>query len=157
MTVANLKVCLLITDENKVLLIKEKSGQTNNYKWNVVKGTVENEDIMNAALREAEEEANVKVNLKESLGVHTKYYGENKYTIYFCYMAEIVGGAPKVTDSAKQAVGEDITEVKWFSREELKKLRVSDFVLDVSYQLIKKYLDGTKYPAKIVLLQDLSA
>ncbi|KKQ48989.1 MAG: hypothetical protein US95_C0003G0017 [Candidatus Woesebacteria bacterium GW2011_GWB1_38_5] len=156
MTVVNLKVCLLIKDNDKVLLIKEKSGQNNDYKWNIVKGTVENEEIIKAAIREAEEEANVKVNLKDSLGVHVKFYGENKYTVYFCYIAEISEGTPKVTDSEKQTGGEDIAEVKWFTKEELKKLKDSDFVLDVSYQLIKKYLEGTKYPTEIVRSQDLS-
>ena len=43
-----------------------------------------------------------------------------------------------------------------FTKEELKKLKDSDFVLDVSYQLIKKYLEGTKYPTEIVRSQDLS-
>jgi len=141
----NLKICLLIEEGEKVLLIKEKSEKDGGYKWNVVKGTVENEDILSGAVREAKEEVGVKVSLSNSLGVHVKYYGgdSNKYTVYFLYSAKIVNGEPKLTDSIEQAGrSEDIVELKWFTKEELKKLKVEDFVSDVSFLLAKKWLNN---------------
>lgn len=156
MASVNLKVCLLIAENDKVLLIREKSEKDGLHKWNSVKGTIENEDILSGAVREAKEEVNVEVSLTNSLGVHVKYYGgdSNKYTVYFLYSAKIVNGEPKLTDVSEQADrSEDIIELKWFAKEELEKLKTEDFVSDVSFLLVKKWLNNEIYALDAVTSQ----
>lgn len=156
MALVNLKVCLLIAESDKVLLIKENAEKDGVHKWNSVKGTIENEDILSGAVREAKEEVNVEVSLVNSFGVHVKYYGgdSNKYTVYFLYSAKIVKGEPKLTDASEQ-VGrsEDIVELKWFTKEELNDLKEEDFVSNVSFLLTRKWLDNVTYPLDAVTSQ----
>lgn len=154
---ANLKICLLITQDDKLLLIKEKTGNNKTYKWNIVKGTVEDEDIFKAALREAVEEVNVKVKLMGSLGVHVKFYGENKYTVYFAFNAEISEGDPKVSNVDQQADGEDIVEVRWFTIDELKQLKEEDFVIDISHLLVDKFINKKIFPLGVITSKDFTS
>lgn len=142
---SHLKVCVLVVKKNEVLLIKEWSEKKNAFAWNTIKGTMdkENESVLECAIREAFEEANIKIELEKSLGVHVNYYGEDKYTTYFMFTAKIESGKPTVADNEKQEKrNENISETKWFDAKELSKLEEKDFVSNVSYVAVQKFLKG---------------
>lgn len=140
-----LKISVALVKNSKFFLIKEWSEKSQDHKWNFVKGTVENEKIEDCVLREIEEEVNVKAEIKESVGTHVNFYGDNKFTVYFLYTAEIKDGKPSLTNKKQQKTrAEDILEIRWFSKEELSEMNNEDFVSDVSYMLLQKLLNKSQ-------------
>lgn len=69
-----IKVGVIITDnQNRILLLKEKIEKNPSALWNIIKGTYGDsgsETIFEVAVREAKEEAGVKVELTGLLGCY---------------------------------------------------------------------------------------
>lgn len=151
-TKAKIAVVVENNASDKILLIKEKIKKKDRPLWNVVKGSYGDkgdENIFEAARRECLEEASVKVELTNALGVYISKEGDQT-RIQFNFIAKIIEGEPNVAPSSEQESRDEyIQEVKWFSREELSKMSPEEFISNRIYQIIQDWLSGQKYPLDI--------
>lgn len=147
------KVSIIIkNDENKILLLKEKSDKHDKPLWNIVKGTYGDngdENIYDAAKRECLEETSTEVELLSALGAYISKKDE-KIRIQFNFEAKIVKGTPQVAEQEDQYErNEAIYEVRWFTFNEVQKLKANDFISNRIYQTIQNYMKGDRYPLEI--------
>ncbi len=153
--VVKLKAGVVIEYRGKVLLIRELNTNTRRYRWNVIKGTFEpgkDISIMETALREAREEANAKVKLRYLLRTYYLKNGGN-VVMMFTFVATLLDpkvGVPSKKLQAKYRKGEDIIETRFFTRQELSKLKPYDFVTLRGYLAIQDYLKGKRFPLEIL-------
>lgn len=148
-----IKIGVLITDENNnVLLIKEKIKKKDRPLWNIIKGTYgdnENENIFDAAIRECLEEASVKVKLTNVLNCYVSNEN-NKIRIQLNFLAEIIEGSPAVAENKEQLErNEDITEIKWFSKKDILKMRSDEFISGRTYALLSDWIKDIRFPLNI--------
>lgn len=150
-----IKVAVLVTDEKneKILLIKEKLETKTKSLWNVIKGSFEGfskETLVQAAVRECFEEADVTVKITNSMGIYFML-SKGKTRIQFNFLAKILTGVPRVPPiKGQKDRGEDIQDVRWFTQKEVMNLKVSDFVSRRAYQLVQDWLAGKKYPLRVI-------
>lgn len=149
---AQIKVAVLVVNKKgKALLIKERLTDTEQAKWNTIKGTYEDagETIFEAAVRECLEEASVKVELTHALGIYL--YGDEELRIQFNFLATAKNDKVAVPNEYHQKLrNEDISEVRWFKREELVRLKEIDYVSELAYRVVQEWLkDGKRYPLEI--------
>jgi len=150
-----IKVGVIIRQKTKVLLIRERHNPTDDFKWNIVKGTFEPEkdrSLIEAAKRESKEEADANIKLKYFLS--TYYLLDNGTAlIMFTFVANLLNSKvrvlPKKTQ-AKYSSTEKIAEVKLFSKEELRRLKPKDFVGMRGYLAIQDYLKGVRTSLNII-------
>ncbi|MDP3991502.1 MAG: NUDIX hydrolase [Candidatus Colwellbacteria bacterium] len=150
---AQIKVGVLVVNErSEVLLIKEKPPNIGQAKWNIIKGTHEDngETIFETAIRECQEEASIDVELTHALGVYL-YDGDRRFRIQFNFLAVAKNSKAIVPDKDHQELrNENISEAHWFRKEEVLKLEKSDYLSEITYQVIQGCLkDGKKYPLEI--------
>jgi ADP-ribose pyrophosphatase len=113
-------VGVLICKEDRYLLIK-RAAEPDAGLWSIPGGLVEvGERIEEAALREAEEETGLKVELIERIGVVDKIIkdltGELKYHfIIIDYLAKAISGTLKAMDDALDAIWVEKKEFKNYS------------------------------------------
>jgi len=147
-----IKVCVFIVDKNdNLLLIKEKSEKERRFLWNVVKGTYgdNQESILETAVRECKEETSTNVELINALRIYI-YQKGSQARIQFNFLAKIKNGIPKVPQLKKQQRrNEIISEVKWFSKNKLLKMKSNEFISPKIYESIKDWILGRKYPLEI--------
>jgi ADP-ribose pyrophosphatase YjhB (NUDIX family) len=117
---------VLLTDSEGRILLSLPAGHTDG--WHIIGGAVDpGESPEHAAVREAREELGVGVRVRRLIGV----FGGPEYEITYpnddvvayvtaCYEAEIIEGEP-VPD------GEELAEIAWFTREELRTTELSRF------------------------------
>ncbi len=149
-----LKVGVIIVDDKEnILLIKEKVKKNSVALWNIIKGTYGDngpETIFEAAIREAREEAGVKIELINLLGVYISELEEGAWT-QFTFLAKIVGGTPLLADvSEQQSRDETIEQFKWFSRENIINMKSSDFISERTYAIINDWLKKEKYLISVI-------
>ncbi len=106
-------VSALITDRAGRILLARRAREPFPGWWDTPGGFVEpGEDLAEALVREMKEELNVKVRIKKFFGSFPDFYGEEKTpTINVFFLAAIAGG--------RLRPGSDVTEIKWFRREEI--------------------------------------
>lgn len=145
-----IKVGVIIKNDDKILLIKEIDEKTSLPKWNVIKGSNEiNESVFETAIRECEEEANANAELLNSLGVYISKENE-KARIQFNFLVETKNENLSLAKEEEQkSRNEHIIELKWFSRDELLKLSENDFISFRQYQLVRDFLDDKIYPLDV--------
>ena len=118
--------CIIINDENKILLIHHNVGH-----WDFPKGHVEDgETEVQTAIREVKEETNIDVEVNEEYRYVTKYSPKEdvmKQVVYFL--------AKNINDN-KQAQLEEVSEVKWFTYE--------DAINIITYETSKEILTKLK-------------
>ncbi len=107
----------IVWNENNELLMIHRRG-----KWDLAKGKIElNESIKDGAVREVEEETGVKIESVNPEPVHTyhayKLKGKNSLKETSWYEMKAKSGQNKLVPQ----VEEDIKEVRWVKRTELKK------------------------------------
>lgn len=146
---AQIKVAVLVINKkDELLLIKEKLSDVKQAKWNTIKGTYEStkETIFEAAVRECFEEASARVELTHALGVYL--YGGKAPRIQFNFLAVAKNDKVAVPNKYQQKLrNEDISEVRWFEREDLTKLKEADYVSKIAYRIVQGWLkDDAKYP-----------
>ncbi|MCX8202595.1 MAG: NUDIX hydrolase [Candidatus Micrarchaeota archaeon] len=108
-------VDVVIIDGEKVVLVKRKTEPFKG-KWVLPGGFVEiNEDINQAAIREAKEETGMDVELVGIVGVYSKPARDKRHTVSVAFLA-----FPKKTE--KNYKREEICDVKLFEFEEVPKL-----------------------------------
>lgn len=141
------KVGIIVTNSDSLLLIKEKLDYNNRSLWNIVKGSYEGgESIEEATIRECHEEASLEVDLLGSLGVYVSQ-ADGKVRVQFNFLARAKNGKARIAAQEEQKErGEEISEARWFSREDAAKLNPEDFVTNRAYQLVQDYLQGHMFP-----------
>lgn len=144
-----IKVGVIIAFKNRILLIKEWSNKKNGYFWNIIKGTygdVLNESIKECAIRESLEEAGLVVHLKYLLPCIV-LHNEKKSQIQYNFIAKKASDKIIPPSQAEQMTrNEDITEIKWFSKKEIRGLKEDDFVSEKSYMAIHDWIDKKTIP-----------
>lgn len=122
------KVTVYIVHRGRLLLIREKSEGHRDYRWNVVKGTVEPHDgsIWNTVRRECLEEVGLTVDELSILNISYRRRRLNP-VIQVNILANSSGCKPKLASKKRQQVlHEDIVEAKFFSQQALLKLSPRD-------------------------------
>jgi len=147
-----IKVGVLIVQEDKLLLIKEWSEDKKTQLWNIVKGTFDDtidKQFSDGAIREAKEEAGVEVSLNGFSNVIIKYGFSIR--IYVNFIASIVSGEPHTASKNEQSTRkEDVTETKWFTKTELKELKEEEFINDVAFETVTRWMNGETYPLNLL-------
>jgi ADP-ribose pyrophosphatase YjhB (NUDIX family) len=157
--VTELKVCCLVVNADKILLIKEWSDGKKNYFWNVIKGTFEggiDKDLVSCAQREIAEEAKLSASPIGFLGVVNKNGFSTR--VYFGFLCEPSSNTDINKNlSEKEIVGEDIKEVRWFDLSEVRRLKENQFVNDMGYYFVQRWLSGKVYPTEVLKEIDLNS
>lgn len=142
----------IVNNQNKILLIKEKIKKNPNSRWNIIKGTYgdkNKESIFETAERECQEEVSLKVGLKKALGCYISQK-EEEIRIQFNFLANILEGEPKIPSLENQANNdENITEIKWFTKEELKQMKKEEFISNRIFEMINDWIKGEEYPLDV--------
>lgn len=123
------KADIIIEKENKIVLIKRKNPPFKGM-LAIPGGAVENgETVEAAAIREAEEETSLKVNLKEILGVYSGPGRDPRHeAAAVVFIAEPIRGELKANADAEEA--------KWF---DLKKINFEELAFDHK-KIIEDYI-----------------
>jgi 8-oxo-dGTP pyrophosphatase MutT (NUDIX family) len=148
-----IKIGVLIQKNKSLLLIKEKKNSSGKYYWNIIKGTFEPEKDKNpleTAIRECREETGVPVKIKSLLNI---IFLKRKLltTIQLNFIAFPQKDSfkiPKAADQKKR--GENIIEIKFFNKKDLKKIKKQDFINKRAYLAIKDWVKGKKYSLELL-------
>jgi ADP-ribose pyrophosphatase YjhB (NUDIX family) len=136
-----IKIGVLVENKNKLLLIKELNSKDGKYYWNVVKGTFEQEkdkDFIQTAKRECKEEIGVSVKINSLQGV---MYLHRKNVTQFNFLASIQKGTPKIAKIEDQDErGENIIELRFFSRNEIKNMKKKEFMNERAFLATRNWL-----------------
>ncbi|MDF1500421.1 MAG: NUDIX hydrolase [Anaerolineales bacterium] len=101
-------VAFLMVEDDQVLLGQRRDGS-----WCIPCGHVEwDEDIREAAHREALEELGVKISIGEIFAVHSNFHDPDQHTVGIWFTAE-----PASKD--KMTAGGDLNEIKFFPIDDL--------------------------------------
>lgn len=143
-----IKIGVLIRKRNCLLLIKERHEQEGKYRWNIIKGTFEPEtdkDVIKAARREAEEEAGASIKITNFLNIFF-LKRKNKLTIQINFVASLIKETLIIAEMEEQKQrAEDISEMRFFSKKELKGLKKEEFINTRAYLAVQDWLKGKKY------------
>jgi 8-oxo-dGTP diphosphatase len=124
----------VVQDKNRILMVQEGQGLEKEL-WNFPSGKLENnEKILNAAIREVEEETGYKISISGLLGVYNFISINNDHVIFFCYVGQVDTGILKYDNN-------EIINVEWLSLDEITEL--SDDKLR-THTLIRKVISDLK-------------
>ncbi len=111
---------IILSEEGRILLARRsENAGTFPGKWNLISGDVEaGESIEDALKREAREEAGVEIEVVRFTGRYYDRPGRHPTKTVIClpHVCRIKKGIPKVVRP------EEVSEVRWFSPEEIRKL-----------------------------------
>lgn len=142
-----IKVGVLVEHRGKLLLIKEKRWLDSEYRWNIIKGSFDpkqDRDLLGTARREAKEEANASIEIKNLLNI-IYLQRDSQTLIQFNYTARLLGSHFAVSDIRQQKKyrsDENIVETRLFSKKELKTMKKSKLVGERAYLSIQAWLRG---------------
>ena len=145
---------IILNEEEEILLIKEKTEKVNRPLWNIIKGTygdVRGESIFAAAKRECLEEAGAHIILTALCGCYISHT-DNEVWTQFTFLAKLINQSNiKLATKDEQKVrNENISEFKWFSESEIKKLNEEDFISPKIHQIVLDYLGKNKYELEAI-------
>ncbi len=134
----------IIEKDNKFLLVKETQEKCKG-KWNLPAGKVDDgENIIEAAEREVFEETGCTVKLTGIADIINKNL-ENYDLLVFFFDTELV-------NDNVHADGEEISDVKWFTYEEILKMNENDELRAKGYFLnaLKNKIEGKIVPLDLI-------
>ncbi|GGH19905.1 NUDIX hydrolase [Paenibacillus segetis] len=117
MIILNFAGAIITNEEGQILLQRRKDKDA----WGFPGGAMEiGESAEETAKREVEEETGLKINIKELIGIYTKYFdeypnGDQAQTISFVFKGDITGG-----EVIKE--NEESIELKFFDKDEIPEL-----------------------------------
>ena len=143
MTKVTIKTSALIIQNNKILLIKELNDHNKKYYWNLIKGTFDGEKdraIKNTIQRECIEEINAKIKIKKLL--NTVYYrDQNNIRVLFNFLCSLENKNVFLNNQKIQkSYKENIKEIKFFTKNEIKKIKRKDFMNEAIYISIQNFI-----------------
>ena len=148
-----LKVSVIIENNGKIFLIKERLAHDRRYGWNLPGGTWEKTDgpLAYGAIREAKEESGLAVTLKGFYRVALVDL-ETRIKLQIFFVGETASADYQLMGkSAQEALDEDIVEGRWFTRDKLAVLPDNEFVASTVARVLKTYLaNPTTYPLEIL-------
>lgn len=141
---------VVVVDDGRVLLIKEKLSKNDPPLWNIIKGSHEaGETVHEAALRECREEAGLDVELTSSLGVYISQV-LGKIRVQFNFLAHAKSTETTLAVNAEQeSRGEAILEARWFTKEEISNMNPDEFMSERTRELIKDWMAGKTFPLEV--------
>lgn len=149
-----IKVGVIIKNkDNKILLIKEGTEKNNKPLLNIIKGTygdIKKESLIQAAKREALEEAGLNIDI---IGLFKCYTQQRKDGIWlqFVFLAKTNGRIKLPSKKEQIKRKENITEANWFSIDEIKKIKKSEFISNNTYTIINDYIkEDNFYSTKLI-------
>jgi len=150
-----IKIGILVENKGKLLLIKELNSKDGKYYWNIVKGTFEpdkDNNFLESAIRECKEEAGIEVKVTDLLNImYLSDKTKDKYVIQFNFIASIKKGALKLTEKDEQQErNEDIIKLKFFSKNDLKKIKKNEFMNERAYLAVKEWLKNIRHDLKSI-------
>ena len=136
-------VNVVIKKDNKILMVKEASGDSKG-QWNFPAGHLdEGENIFDGAIREAKEETGYDVELTGFIHLQN-LVSNNKHVLLIVFLADIVGG--NISFDSKE-----IGEVEFIDIDKIFNMDDSSLrSADARKTSIKKVLDGKIYPLEII-------
>ena len=150
---AVVKTGVLIQKRGKLLLIKEKGWANKKYLWNIVKGTFDpqkDKDIFETAKREAWEEAGATIRVRDILNILFLKKRPGVF-IQFNFVADLVGSRVAIANrNMQRKYREDITELRFFTKEELRRMRRNKFIGERTYQSVRAWLRGERHSKSLL-------
>jgi ADP-ribose pyrophosphatase YjhB (NUDIX family) len=147
-----IKIGVLIVNNNNILLIKEWSESKHDFYWNIIKGTYEellDKKFVDCAIREAQEEVGVTISVNNFVNIIIKHGYDMR--IYINFVASITRGEPNIAPANEQLNrNENIKEIKWFSTTELENMKEEDFINDISFEAIQKWINKEIYSLSLL-------
>lgn len=105
-----------VVQDGRVLMVREGGGADAG-RWNLPGGKVgRGESFLDAAVREAEEEAGYQVETDGLLGVYRYLNRRGQERVRYVFRASVVSGRPRCD-------GKEITDVRWFALPEALAMR----------------------------------
>ena len=153
-----LKVGVLASYNERLLLIKELNPKSNKYYWNIVKGTFDpakDRSILDTARREMEEEVGVKnLTISGLQGVMIKTRNDS-VSIQINLLAKLENDQTTLSSRKDQDQrGEDICETKFYTKDELKLVQSADLMNERTAVAIQEWLDGKESDMSILKFFD---
>ena len=141
---------VVVADDERVLLIKEKLSKNEPALWNIIKGSHEvGESVQDAALRECREEVGLDVELTASLAVYISQSPE-KIRVQFNFLSYAKSTETTLAVNAEQeSRGEAILEARWFTKEEMKNMDPTEFMSARTRELLKDWMAGKEFPLEV--------
>jgi len=143
--ITKIKIGVLAIERNKLLLIKELNSSDGKYYWNIIKGTFEptkDKDFFEAAKRESREEAGIEIKLVNLINIVYLRKRDRKI-IQFNFKALIKKSTPKLSIKNQYKVkNEDIMKVKFFTKNELKKMKKQEFINIRTFLTIRDWIEN---------------
>jgi ADP-ribose pyrophosphatase YjhB (NUDIX family) len=140
----------IIEKDGKILLVKEGQGREKG-KWNHPAGWIDvGENLTDAVIREVKEESGYDFTPTNILGVYSlvkkyfmKDYGEIHHPIKIIYIG-------KISDEQGKYWEHEISEVKWFTPQEIENMDKNTLRdLDIKI-MVKDYFAGKKYSLNLI-------
>lgn len=138
----------IIEKDGKILLVKEASG-IDKGKWNHPAGWLDvGENPIDGAKREVEEETGYEFIPTGFLGIYSlvknvKVDGSTRHPIKIIFLGDI-------SDEKTRELEDDISEIKWFTPEEIYNMDTDTLREEDIKTMVKDYLSGKKYPLEII-------
>lgn len=141
---------IVVGDDGRALLIKEKLPKKPAPLWNTIKGSHDSgETIFEAAIRECKEEASLDVELTHSLGVYVSEKDEKK-RVQFNFLAHAKDVSARLASIEEQeSRDENIQELRWFTKEEILKMSPEEFISERTYKLLHDWISGKEFPLEV--------
>ena len=132
----NARACVVILfNKGKMILLARRGVEPAKGQWDIPGGFVNpNESAEEAVVREALEETNLRVGIKEYLGSIPDVYGFRKTpTLNLCYLVEIIEGELRANS--------DVAALEWFLIDKIPE-QMAFRHHTVAIQLLKEKLEG---------------
>lgn len=121
-------VISIIKKDEKILLGKRAANSFAPRKWCLPGGFMEfDEDFLSTAAREVYEETGLSVELESILNVVSNFLSPELHTLVIVMLAKVVGGTAEP--------GDDIVELKWFSKNEA----LPEMAFEADRHVVEKY------------------
>jgi 8-oxo-dGTP diphosphatase len=125
-------ICALVEDDEGRILLGRRAGEPRAGFWDVLGGFMEEgEQPFETLVRELREETGLEVAPGEFLAAVADTYGEDGgATLNLCWTARAESGEPRPAD--------DVTELRWFTRDELPP--VEEFAFPNGVEFVRLWL-----------------
>lgn len=137
------KIGVYISHRHRLLLIREKSEGHKDYRWNIVKGTVEPKDgsYVNAVKRECREEVGLRVKNIRAMNISYRRRRLNP-VMQVNVSAESTSGKPKLASKKQQrALNEDIIAAIFFTQKDALKIPRRELMNERVWRGIRRWVN----------------